>query len=123
MPLQGSAGDFFFDIQQHPRGCTMTVHSMLQIVCGCCGSNQTRRDAWAEWDVAKQDWVLGNVFDDGACENCEDTSSLEEVELTEVYPVTDWQYEIANGDTQLGYKEWLIAKGEAHGDQPNQEEE
>lgn len=23
------------------------------------------------------------------------------------YPVKDWQYEVANGDTRLGYKDWV----------------
>lgn len=23
------------------------------------------------------------------------------------HPVEDWQYEVANGDTRLGYHEWL----------------
>lgn len=31
------------------------------------------------------------------------------------YPITDWQYEVANGDTVLGYKEWLSHKLEADG--------
>ena len=24
-----------------------------------------------------------------------------------MFPITDWQYEVANGDTKLGYAEWL----------------
>lgn len=26
------------------------------------------------------------------------------------YPVADWQYEVANGDTRQGYREWLYNK-------------
>lgn len=26
------------------------------------------------------------------------------------YPVADWQYEVANDDTLLGYREWVEAK-------------
>ena len=26
------------------------------------------------------------------------------------FPIEDWQYEVANGDTWLGYAEWLAAK-------------
>ncbi len=55
----------------------------MQIVCGTCGSADVRRDAWAEWDSEKQDWVLGSVFDDGHCNVCEGESSLDEVPLTE----------------------------------------
>jgi len=28
------------------------------------------------------------------------------------YPVADWQYEVANGDTRLGYWEWAEAREE-----------
>jgi hypothetical protein len=31
----------------------------------------------------------------------------------EKYPVADWQYEVANGDTLLGYKEWVDHRVEA----------
>ena len=29
------------------------------------------------------------------------------------FPKTDWQYEVANGDTSLGYADWLAAKGDS----------
>ena len=29
------------------------------------------------------------------------------------YPIEDWQYEVQNGDTRLGYQEWLKHKREA----------
>jgi len=28
------------------------------------------------------------------------------------HPVSDWQYEVANGDTRLGYWEWAAHRGE-----------
>lgn len=28
------------------------------------------------------------------------------------HPVSDWQYEVANGDTRRGYAEWVEAKME-----------
>ncbi len=28
------------------------------------------------------------------------------------FPVEDWQYEVANGDTRLGYLEWRVGKRE-----------
>lgn len=31
----------------------------------------------------------------------------------EKYPISDWQYEVANGYTLLGYEEWLQNKLEA----------
>lgn len=31
------------------------------------------------------------------------------------FPVADWQYEVANDDTRLGYWEWVDAQREARG--------
>jgi hypothetical protein len=53
----------------------------IDIICRDCGGNNVCRDAWAVWDLDKQDWVLGAVFDDGHCEDCECGARLEEVEL------------------------------------------
>ena len=33
--------------------------------------------------------------------------------LKERHPVDDWKYEVSNGDTLLGYKEWLMHHYEA----------
>lgn len=54
----------------------------IAIICGTCGSDEVSRDAWADWDTGKQEWVLGAVFDYGHCHKCECGSSLTEVELT-----------------------------------------
>jgi hypothetical protein len=32
------------------------------------------------------------------------------------YPLADWQYEVANGDTRLGYEEWVEVKREQEAD-------
>jgi hypothetical protein len=53
----------------------------ITFVCGWCGSSDVSRDAWADWDVEKQEWVLRQVFDDGFCQTCERLRGLEEVEL------------------------------------------
>lgn len=50
---------------------------MEKPVCNRCGSDAVLRDAYAEWDVEKQDWVLQNVFDDAFCEDCEGECKLE----------------------------------------------
>lgn len=31
------------------------------------------------------------------------------------YPKEDWQYEVSNGDTVLGYWEWVVSQAEADG--------
>ena len=56
----------------------------IAIICGTCGSDEVSRDAWANWDIGTQEWVLGSVFDDGFCHRCECESRLIEVELTPV---------------------------------------
>ena len=55
----------------------------LKMVCSTCGSDQVLRDAWAEWDVASQDWVLQNVFDAAYCEKCEGETSINEEPINE----------------------------------------
>lgn len=45
--------------------------SKVRKVCKHCGSTDVRKDAWAEWDEDKQEWVLGDVFDDDYCMTCE----------------------------------------------------
>ena len=51
----------------------------IDIVCKTCGSNNVSRDAWANWDSAAQQWVLGAVFDSAQCHVCENGTSLAEV--------------------------------------------
>jgi hypothetical protein len=36
-----------------------------------------------------------------------------EYPYNEDYPVSDWRYEVQNGDTKLGYADWLLHKQEA----------
>lgn len=49
----------------------------VEIVCTWCEGTDVARDAWAVWDVARQEWVLGTVFDDGFCQTCERARGLE----------------------------------------------
>lgn len=53
----------------------------IKIVCETCGSEDVVRDAWAAWNVEKQEWGLENVFDDMFCEDCETSTKAEEVEI------------------------------------------
>lgn len=50
----------------------------IKIVCSFCGSEDVRRDAYAEWDPDIQKWTLGTVFDQGYCEQCGGEASLDE---------------------------------------------
>lgn len=61
----------------------MSENVKVQMVCSHCGSEDVKRDAWAEWDVEKQDWVLGQVFDHTHCDDCDGDTNLSEVVLDE----------------------------------------
>lgn len=50
----------------------------MTMVCAHCGSDNVRRDAFAEWDIDNQDWVLSHTFDDAYCEACEGETSIDE---------------------------------------------
>ena len=50
-------------------------------LCERCGSDLVTLDAWAEWDVNKQKWVLGATYDHTFCHKCEGETHLVEVEL------------------------------------------
>jgi hypothetical protein len=57
---------------------------MVKMICGNCGSERVLRDAYAEWDIASQTWILQNVFDDAVCESTEcdgKETRIEEVEI------------------------------------------
>lgn len=42
----------------------------IEMYCPKCGSTEIRKDAFAEWDPEKQDWVLHSVYDQTICDNC-----------------------------------------------------
>ena len=50
-------------------------------LCESCGSDLVTLDAWAEWDVDEQKWVLGATYDHTFCHKCEGETHLVEVEL------------------------------------------
>ena len=44
-------------------------------VCRHCGSRKVMRDAWAAWNFAIGEWVLGALFDEFLCQGCENISA------------------------------------------------
>lgn len=48
-----------------------TTPERIEIACDWCAGTDVARDAWAEWNVERQEWVLGLVTDDGWCFRCE----------------------------------------------------
>ena len=51
----------------------------LRMVCGTCGSDDVSRDAWGDWDVQTQDWVLRCVFDYAHCHACDAETRIKEI--------------------------------------------
>ena len=50
-------------------------------VCSNCGGSNVVRDAWAEWDPVRQEWILQSTFDESYCYDCEGEHSLKEIPL------------------------------------------
>lgn len=50
-------------------------------VCRFCGSSAVLMDAWAEWNVEKQDWTLHDTATEAFCRDCYSETHLVEVEL------------------------------------------
>jgi hypothetical protein len=46
------------------------VKTRVTFKCNACGSDNIKKDAYAEWDVEQQEWVLCTVFDDTVCDDC-----------------------------------------------------
>lgn len=51
-------------------------------VCKYCGSTDVLKDAWAEWDEEKQEWVLSDVYDDDFCVVCDDETTINDEDIT-----------------------------------------
>ena len=48
------------------------------------------------------------------CLKCAESDDTESECEDPTYPVRDWQYQVANGDTRLGYAEWVRNEREAN---------
>ena len=48
-------------------------------ICKNCGGDNVRADAWAVWDVERQKWELGEIFQHTFCGDCDgDTTIIDE---------------------------------------------
>lgn len=54
------------------------VRPPIEHACERCGSVAVTRDAWAEWNVADQSWVLAETFDFAFCHECHRETRLVE---------------------------------------------
>lgn len=55
----------------------------IRKVCSYCGSTEVLKDAFAEWSVEEQTWVLHACYDESYCNTCEGSCSLEDEECEE----------------------------------------
>jgi len=46
------------------------------VICGTCGSEEVRVDAWAEWDPETQRWEVAQTFDAAFCDRCQGECSV-----------------------------------------------
>ena len=61
---------------------------MKNYVCRRCKSDNILVDAYAQWDVATQNYVITTVFDNATCVDCGGETQTEEINLTETKPKT-----------------------------------
>ena len=59
----------------------------VRMVCEKCGSELVTRDAWAEWNVDHQQWVLGAAYDYSFCHTCEGETRIMEAPLLPTPPL------------------------------------
>ncbi|UZK64867.1 hypothetical protein [Sphingomonas sp. M1-B02] len=48
----------------------------VEHACEQCGGVAVTRDAWAEWSVEQQAWVLSETFDFAFCHQCHRETKL-----------------------------------------------
>lgn len=53
----------------------------FRLACAHCGNEDVSRDAWADWHVEQQAWVLRTVFDYAYCHACDRETRLQDVLL------------------------------------------
>jgi hypothetical protein len=62
-------------------GSKKEMNLMIIKKCKYCGSTDVKLDAWAEWDVDSQKWILGSVFDNTFCPECDGETAIIEEEV------------------------------------------
>ena len=50
----------------------------IEHACARCASAAVTRDAWVEWNVEQQQWVLAEAFDFAFCHECHRETQLVE---------------------------------------------
>ena len=60
---------------------TRIVTKPVRYVCAECGSSEVLADAWSQWDVTSQTWVLTSVLDANYCIACDGECDVEAEDL------------------------------------------
>jgi hypothetical protein len=88
-------------------------------ICRSCGNDDVTCDAWASWNVIKQEWVLHSTYDDTFCQKCETSQKVdfvpaefpfEEIRRADGNYFDSWQQAAEEGfpDNQI----WSVTSGE-----------
>jgi hypothetical protein len=56
----------------------MPTRTPVTIHCATCGGQNIGRDSWANWNVRRQEWEAGPLFDHAYCFDCDAETRLEE---------------------------------------------
>lgn len=74
-----------------------------------------------EPDAALEAWLAdAKAADEGA--GAPDDAPISEENEDPAYPLSDWQYQVDNGDTRLGYADWVEGQREMNADGSDGEE-
>jgi predicted RNA-binding Zn-ribbon protein involved in translation (DUF1610 family) len=52
----------------------------VEYVCPSCGSEEIVREAVVNWDATSQTWVVGTLYDDCICTQCDREIRVDAVE-------------------------------------------
>lgn len=56
----------------------MASDKKVRMVCSVCHSPEVLADAYVQWDVSRQDWVVFSVFEKGGhCDECDGEARFE----------------------------------------------
>lgn len=56
----------------------------LAYVCDECGGSDVLLDAWAEWNMDRQDWILHDILTSSFYRRCDSETRLIEVVLADL---------------------------------------
>lgn len=59
------------------------LHSAVKKVCGTCGGENVRLDAWASWSVEDQQYELHETYDNAFCVDCDGECTIKDVDVAE----------------------------------------